>query len=120
MKMIDQAKLLREKVTQKKAKKDKRQTRVIAVTSGKGGVGKSNFALNFALSLVQQNKKVLIFDVDLGFANIDVLLGRSPQESIATMIEKDLSIWDIIEEGPNGLQFISGGTGFDELFRLDE
>ncbi|CEG24320.1 Flagellum site-determining protein YlxH [Planococcus massiliensis] len=118
--MIDQAKLLREKVTQKKAKKDKRPTRVIAVTSGKGGVGKSNFALNFALSLVQQNKKVLIFDVDLGFANIDVLLGRSPQESIATMIEKDLSIWDIIEEGPNGLQFISGGTGFDEMFRLDE
>lgn len=118
--MIDQAKLLREKVTQKKAKKDKRPTRVIAVTSGKGGVGKSNFALNFALSLVQQNKKVLIFDVDLGFANIDVLLGRSPQESIATMIEKNLSIWDIIEEGPNGLQFISGGTGFDEMFRLDE
>lgn len=118
--MIDQAKLLREKVTQKKAEKDKRPTRVIAVTSGKGGVGKSNFALNFALSLVQQNKKVLIFDVDLGFANIDVLLGRSPEESIATMIEKDLAIWDIIEEGPNGLQFISGGTGFDELFRLDE
>ncbi|UJF27120.1 MinD/ParA family protein [Planococcus sp. 107-1] len=83
-------------------------------------MGKSNFALNFALSLVQQNKKVLIFDVDLGFANIDVLLGRSPQESIATMIEKNLSIWDIIEEGPNGLQFISGGTGFDEMFRLDE
>lgn len=118
--MIDQAKLLREKVTQKKAKKDKRPTRVIAVTSGKGGVGKSNFALNFALSLVRQNKKVLIFDVDLGFANIDVLLGRSPEESIATMIEKDLAIWDIIEEGPNGLQFISGGTGFDEMFRLDE
>jgi flagellar biosynthesis protein FlhG len=118
--MIDQAKLLREKVMQKQSKKERRPTRVIAVTSGKGGVGKSNFALNFALAMIQQNKKVLIFDVDLGFANIDVLLGRSPEESIATMIEKDLSIWDIIEEGPSGLMFISGGTGFDEMFRLDE
>lgn len=118
--MIDQAKALRDKMQQKKVKKDRRPTRVIAVTSGKGGVGKSNFALNFALSLVAQGKKVLIFDVDLGFANIDVLLGRSPEETIATMLDKDLSIWDIIEEGPNGLQFISGGTGFDEVFRLDE
>lgn len=118
--MIDQAKQLREKVLQKKAKKERRQTRIIAVTSGKGGVGKSNFALNFALSLAQQNKKVLIFDVDLGFANVDVLLGRSNKESIATMIEKDLSIWDIIEEGLNGLLFISGGTGFNDMFRLDE
>ncbi|HSI66871.1 MAG TPA: MinD/ParA family protein [Planococcus sp. (in: firmicutes)] len=118
--MIDQAKQLREKMLQKKTKKERRQTRTIAVTSGKGGVGKSNFALNFALSLVEQNRKVLIFDVDLGFANVDVLLGRSPEESIATMVEKDLSIWDIIEEGPNGLLFISGGTGFSEMFKLDE
>lgn len=118
--MIDQAKQLREKMLQKKPKKERRQTRTIAVTSGKGGVGKSNFALNFALSLVEQNRKVLIFDVDLGFANVDVLLGRSPEESIATMVEKDLSIWDIIEEGPNGLLFISGGTGFNEMFKLDE
>lgn len=118
--MIDQAKQLREKVQQKKSKKERRQTRIIAVTSGKGGVGKSNFALNFALSLIQQNRKVLIFDVDLGFANVDVLLGRSPKESIATMIEKDLSIWDIVEEGPNDLLFISGGNGFNDLFQLDE
>ena len=72
------------------------------------------------MSLVQQNKKVLIFDVDLGFANVDVLLGRSNKESIATMIEKDLSIWDIVEEGPNGLLFISGGSGFNDLVQLDE
>ena len=118
--MIDQAKQLREKVRQKKSVKEQRKTRILAVTSGKGGVGKSNFALNFALSLVQQNKKVLIFDVDLGFANVAVLLGRSAKETIATMLDKELSIWDIIEEGPNGLLFISGGTGFNDLFRLDE
>ncbi|WP_404330198.1 MinD/ParA family protein [Mesobacillus maritimus] len=118
--MMDQAKRLRERVRQSKPVKEQRKTRIIAVTSGKGGVGKSNFALNFALSLVKQNKKVLLFDVDLGFANVDVLLGRSAKESIATMLEKELSVWDIIEEGPNGLWFISGGTGFHDMFRLDE
>src|SRR5690606_25325158 len=91
-----------------------------AVASGKGGVGKSNFALNFALSLIEQNKKVLIFDVDLGFANIEVLLGLMPRETIATMIEKDLAVQDIIEEGPNGLLFISGGNGFNELFQMND
>jgi flagellar biosynthesis protein FlhG len=118
--MADQARHLREMVRQKQALTVQRKTRIIAVTSGKGGVGKSNFALNFALSLVKQNKKVLIFDVDLGFANVDVLLGRSPKETIATMLDKDLSVWDVIEEGPNGLLFITGGTGFNDLFRLDE
>ncbi|AQQ54115.1 MinD/ParA family protein [Planococcus lenghuensis] len=118
--MVDQANQLRERVMQKKSKKERRQTRTIAVTSGKGGVGKSNFTLNFALGLIRQNKKVLLFDGDLGFANVDVLLGRSPKETIATMLEKDLSVWDIIEEGPEGLLFISGGSGFNELFRLDE
>ena len=119
--MTDQAKFLRERIEAKKSKAEKkRRTRTIAVTSGKGGVGKSNFALNFALSLVQQNRKVLIFDVDLGFSNVDVLLGRSNKESIATMLEKNLSIWDIIEEGPNGLLFISGGSGFQDVVQLDE
>ena len=118
--MIDQANIKRTSQSKEVQTCEKRQTRTIAVTSGKGGVGKSNFALNFALSLVQQNKKVLIFDVDLGFANVDVLLGRSNKESIATMIEKDLSIWDIVEEGPNGLLFISGGSGFNDLVQLDE
>lgn len=122
--MLDQANELREKMMAKHFKKNDRKptrkTRVLAIISGKGGVGKSNFALNFALSLVEQNKKVLIFDVDLGFANIDVLLGRTPRETIATMIEKDLAAQDIIEEGPNGLLFISGGNGFNDLFRMDD
>lgn len=122
--MLDQANQLREKMMVKKAEKPNRKsakkTRVLAITSGKGGVGKSNFALNFALSLIEQHKKVLIFDVDLGFANIDVLLGRIPRETIATMIDKDLAAQDIIEEGPNGLLFISGGNGFNDLFQMDD
>lgn len=122
--MPDQANQLREKMmtkqTGKPSKKTVKKTRVLAVTSGKGGVGKSNFALNFGLSLVEQDKKVLIFDVDMGFANIDVLLDRIPRETIASMIEKDLAVRDIIEKGPNGLLFISGGNGFNELFRMDD
>ncbi|MBF6633502.1 MAG: MinD/ParA family protein, partial [Planococcus sp. (in: Bacteria)] len=122
--MLDQANGLREKMKNQQpenpGRKAGKKTRVLAVTSGKGGVGKSNFALNFALSLIEQNKKVLIFDVDLGFANIEVLLGLMPRETIATMIEKDLAVQDIIEEGPNGLLFISGGNGFNELFQMND
>lgn len=122
--MLDQANQLREKMKVTKAgkanAKAQAKTRVIAITSGKGGVGKTNFALNFGLSLMEQKKKVLIFDVDLGFANIDVLLGRMPKETIASMIQKDLSVHDIIEEGPKGLLFISGGNSFNDLFKMDE
>ncbi|MBD8014925.1 MinD/ParA family protein [Planococcus wigleyi] len=122
--MLDQANGLREKMKNQQpgnpGRKAGKKTRVLAVASGKGGVGKSNFALNFALSLIEQNKKVLIFDVDLGFANIEVLLGLMPRETIATMIEKDLAVQDIIEEGPNGLLFISGGNGFNELFQMND
>jgi flagellar biosynthesis protein FlhG len=118
--MLDQARRLREKMKQAEQKPVKRQTRVIAVTSGKGGVGKSNFSLNFALSLIQQKKKVLIFDVDFGLANIEVLLGFTPKETIVSMIEKDLSVWDVVETGPDGLLFISGGSGFTQLFNMDD
>lgn len=118
--MLDQAKALREKIQKKQKEKKQRNTRVVAVTSGKGGGGKSNFALNFAICLVRRNHKVLIFDVDLSFTNIDVLLGRSPRETIVSMLEKDLSITDIMEEGPEGLKFISGGTGFSEVFHMGE
>lgn len=119
--MKDQAEKLRERIHQtNNTTEEKKQTRIITVTSGKGGVGKSNFSLNFALSLIQQNKKVMIFDVDLGLANIDVLMGVSPKKTMLHMIEKNLSIWDIVEEGPGGLQLVAGGSGFNHLFQMDE
>jgi flagellar biosynthesis protein FlhG len=119
--MKDQAEKLRERIHQTNSTtEEKKSTRIITVTSGKGGVGKSNFSLNFALSLIQQNKKVMIFDVDLGLANIDVLMGVSPKKTMLHMIEKDLSIWDIVEEGPGGLQLVAGGSGFNHLFQMDE
>jgi flagellar biosynthesis protein FlhG len=118
MDMIDQAKQLRDRLKQKGEKNH--SMKIIAVTSGKGGVGKSNFALNFALSLIEQNKKVLLFDVDLGLANVDVLMGISSKTTVVQMVEQEISIWDIIQEGPNGLKFIAGGTGFQSVFEMNE
>lgn len=117
--MRDQAVQLREKMSRKNMKPSIRNTRVLAVTSGKGGVGKSNFTLNFALALIEQGKSALIIDVDLGFANIDILFGHAPRETIAGMLDKQLAIEDVIERGPLGLQLIAGGQGFSGLFELD-
>lgn len=121
--MNDQAQQLREKLLQQQfvpASQNSRKTKVIAVASGKGGVGKSNFSLNFALGLLQEGQRVVVMDVDVGFGNIDVLLGISSQKNIVDLIDKGLSIWDIIEKGPNGLQFIAGGSGLSQIFQLDE
>lgn len=120
--MKDQAEQLRKQLLtfQDQGKPADSQTKVITVCSGKGGVGKSNFSLNFALSLIQQNKKVIIFDVDLGLANIDVLMGLTPRKNMLTMLEHNLSIWDIIEKGPEGLQLVAGGSGFNHLFHSDQ
>ncbi|KAF9116323.1 hypothetical protein BGX30_005976 [Mortierella sp. GBA39] len=83
--------------------------KLITVTSGKGGVGKSNFTLNFALALQAMGRKVLVFDADIGMANIDVLMGISPQFNL-----------EIIEKGPHSLSFIAGGSGLSELLSLSE
>lgn len=97
-----------------------RSTRVITVTSGKGGVGKSNFTLNFALMLQQKGFKVLVFDADIGLANIDVLMGMTPKYNLYHLLKKEKSIWDIIHKGYNDLEFIAGGSGFTDLIRLTD
>lgn len=114
--MTDQAEKLRMKLEKIK---NGTEAKVIAVVSGKGGVGKSNFSLNFALGLSQAGKKVLLFDMDIGMGNIDILMGSSARYNIIDMFEESLSIDDIIEEGPNNLSYISGGTGLSKMFRLD-
>ncbi len=117
--MADQANRLREQVMRRiKPESSVRKTKVIAVTSGKGGVGKSNVSLNFALSLVALDKKVIIFDLDVGMANIDVLMGVSPKENLISMLEKNLSLEAVIETGVNGLQYIAGGNGIGKILSL--
>ncbi|MEI7027314.1 MinD/ParA family protein [Paenibacillus sp. y28] len=117
--MSDQAQMLRNLV-QSQASRQEKQTRVITVTSGKGGVGKSNFSLNFALMLQSKGYKVLLFDADVGMANIDVLMGSSPKYSLYHLLKREQSIWDIIHTGYNNLQFIAGGSGFNDLLNLDD
>ncbi|QOY34490.1 MinD/ParA family protein [Anaerobacillus isosaccharinicus] len=115
--MNDQAKNLRQMLN--KVSDTNKNAKVIAVVSGKGGVGKSNFSLNFAIDLNKSGKKVILFDLDIGMANVDILMGISAKFTVLDMIEKELSIWDIIEEGPEQLSFIAGGTSFSSIFQLN-
>lgn len=112
--MTDQAAKLRAQMNgtpQKLAK-------TIAIVSGKGGVGKSNFAINFSLALIEQKKKVLLFDLDIGMGNIDILIGKTSRYSIVDLLDKNYSIYDMIESGPNSLSYLSGGSGLDKIFHL--
>ncbi len=114
--MRDQAEGLRKQLESKRANK---QTKVAAVVSGKGGVGKTNISVNLAIGLSQIGKKVLIVDLDIGMANVDIITGVAARSSIVDMIEHRRSIFDIITDGPAGIKFISGGSGLSKMFQLD-
>ncbi|MFD2670084.1 MinD/ParA family protein [Marinicrinis sediminis] len=117
--MADQAQSLRNLIDSSPLELTE-HTKVIAVTSGKGGVGKSNFTLNFALALQEKGHKVLVFDADIGLANLDVLMGISPKLHLYHLLKKEKGIEEIVQEGPNGLRFIAGGSGFNDLLTLSE
>lgn len=116
--MNDQAQTLRNMVLVQDDPAAQRPTRIVTVTSGKGGVGKSNFSLNFALALQQAGQRVLVFDADIGMANIDVLMGRSSTYSLYHLLKREKTIWEIVQEGPQGLHYIAGGSGFRDLLEL--
>lgn len=92
--------------------------RVYAVTSGKGGVGKTNVLLNLALAVALRNKRVAVLDADLGFANIDVLLGIAPRFSLYEVLQREKSLKEVMVEGPCGLKVIPGGSGIGEVVSL--
>lgn len=100
-------------ITESKAK-------VLAVTSGKGGVGKTNFAINLSIALKKMDYKVLILDADIGMANIEILTGMSIKYTIADLITKDKTIEDIIARGPEGIGIISGGSGLNEVLLMND
>jgi len=94
--------------------------RVISVTSGKGGVGKSNIVVNLGLALAQQGLKVLLIDADLGLGNLDILLGLTPQFTIQDILSLRHRLADVIVEGPGGLKILAASSGISELAMLDE
>ena len=85
--------------------------RVIAVTSGKGGVGKTNISVNFALAMASRGKKVLLFDADMGLANVDVMLGIVPHFNLAHVLTGQKTLAEIITDGPNGIRLVASGSG---------
>ncbi|MGE5559989.1 MAG: MinD/ParA family protein [Chloroflexota bacterium] len=98
----------------------KRTTRVIAVTSGKGGVGKTNFTVNLGIAFAKRGKQVLVLDTDIGLANVDVILGLSPEFDLSHVIAGQRDVSEIIYEGPAGLKLIAGGSGFQDIVGLNE
>ncbi|SET41154.1 flagellar biosynthesis protein FlhG [Salinibacillus kushneri] len=114
--MTDQAQKLRDLLNNKGNVKEAKS---IAILSGKGGVGKSNFALNFSIGLQQKGKKVLLFDLDFGMGNIDVLMGLTPKKTIIQMFEESLKIKDIIEEGPHSISYVAAGSGLTDIFHFN-
>ncbi|TAL61130.1 MAG: MinD/ParA family protein, partial [Legionella sp.] len=93
--------------------------KVIAVTAGKGGVGKSNVSVNLAVALAQQNKKVMLLDADLGLANIDIMLGLHTKYNLSHVIQGGCHLSDIILNGPLGIQVIPAASGTEFMTQLN-
>lgn len=85
--------------------------KVYAVTSGKGGVGKTNITANLATVAARAGKRVLIIDADLGLANVEIVLGVKPRYHLGDLLDKELSITDVLVEGPPGVMLLSAGSG---------
>lgn len=115
---MDQAIGLRELM--KEHKKTRSKLRVIGVTSGKGGVGKSNVAANLAVLASRAGNRVLVLDADLGLANVEVLFGLKPRYHLGHLLDGDVPVRDIIAEGPEGVMVLPAGHGLQALTRLDE
>jgi flagellar biosynthesis protein FlhG len=110
--MIDQAEGLRRVVSPKPVK-------VIAVSSGKGGVGKTNVSINLALSMAKQGKEVMLLDADLGLANIDVLLGLNTEYDLSHVMRGERTLEEIIVDGPSNIKVVPASTGKSDMANLD-
>jgi flagellar biosynthesis protein FlhG len=115
---MDQAQQLRNVIKQRN-QHNENTARVVTVTSGKGGVGKSNLAVNLAIWLSRAGQRVIIFDADFGLANVEVMFGAIPKYNLSDFIYRGKSIQEIITRGPLDIGFISGGSGIMGLNNLD-
>ncbi len=96
-----------------------RRTLVLAVTSGKGGVGKTTVSVNLAAAAATQGQRVLLFDADLGMANTHVFAGVNPSRTLIDVVERRAGLGDIVERGPAGVDLICGSSGLARLASLD-
>jgi flagellar biosynthesis protein FlhG len=117
--MADQAEKLRE-MMQVRSDKPKHNTRIIAVSSGKGGVGKTNIAINLAIAYAKIGKKVIVMDADLGLANVNVVLGVIPKYNLYHLIRRQKKLRDIIMDTDYGIQIVAGASGFSKIANLSE
>lgn len=115
---MDQAQQLRNVIKKQNQRIVRNSARVITVTSGKGGVGKSNVAVNLAIQFRKMGKRVLIFDADFGLANVEVMFGAIPKFNLSDLIYREKEIDEIVTEGPMGIGFVSGGSGIIGLNNL--
>lgn len=95
-----------------------RKSRIIAITSGKGGVGKSNLSVNMAIAYAQQGKKVMLIDGDLGMANVNILMNIVPQYNLMHVINNQKKMSEIINDTEFGIKFIAGANGFSKIANL--
>jgi len=117
--MTAQAPKLRTLPNQRQKENQLFHSRVIAITSGKGGVGKTNVVAGLAMSLAKTGQRVVVMDADFGLANIDILLGLSPKYTLEHVMRGERVLEEIILEGPHGVRLIPASSGIQELTKLD-
>ncbi len=98
----------------------KLRTKIIAIASGKGGVGKSTVSVNLAISMARAGQKVLVFDGDLGLANVNVILGIIPKYNLYHVVKGHKSLKDIVIQTPEGVDIIAGASGYSQLANLND
>lgn len=91
---------------------------VVAVTGGKGGVGKTNVSVNLGVALCRKGRRVTLLDADLGLANVDVLLGLKPKHTLKEVLDGDIDLRDVVMPGPDGLQIVPAASGLHEMAEL--
>ncbi|MDG2307735.1 MAG: flagellar motor switch protein FliN [Candidatus Binatia bacterium] len=92
--------------------------RAIAVSSGKGGVGKTNVVANLAVALARRGQRVIVLDADLGLANLDTLLGLHPRATMRHVIHGECSLADVLIDGPQGIRLVPASSGFEDMTQL--
>jgi flagellar biosynthesis protein FlhG len=122
--MTDQAEKLRELMKSRgnpgNGSGARNRTRIITISSGKGGVGKTNIAINLAMAYAEVGKRVVVMDADLGLANVNVVLGIIPKYNLYHLIRRQKSMKDIIQDTRYGIQIVAGASGFSKIANLSE